>query len=155
MWIDNSVVDYTNWKSGMPNSDSCVAISSDTGLWTTTSCSRYRSYICKLAKGRPHLMHLSAQMTSSVKAFIPIFQSLHRQKHHHLLVSYFPEDMCLNQTSMTKILTLLFCPYSQSHNGTLSGICRSYRGCNIGCDRRGRTWWLLLLPKEDTHASVG
>eukprot|EP00066_Takifugu_rubripes_P017013 XP_011606279.1 PREDICTED: macrophage mannose receptor 1 [Takifugu rubripes] len=50
MWIDNSVVDYTNWKSGMPNSDSCVAISSETGLWSTTSCSRYRSYICKLAK---------------------------------------------------------------------------------------------------------
>ncbi|CAG10208.1 unnamed protein product, partial [Tetraodon nigroviridis] len=50
MWIDNSVVDYTNWESQMPNSEACVAISSETGQWATTSCSRYRSYICKKAK---------------------------------------------------------------------------------------------------------
>lgn len=51
-WIDNSVVDFTNWKSDMPKSDTCVEISSETGLWSTVSCSRYKSFICKLAKGR-------------------------------------------------------------------------------------------------------
>lgn len=50
MWIDSSVVDYTNWKSGMPGTDSCVQMSSETGQWSTVSCSRYRSYICKTPK---------------------------------------------------------------------------------------------------------
>ncbi|XP_040922110.1 macrophage mannose receptor 1 [Toxotes jaculatrix] len=50
MWIDNSVVDYTNWKAGMPKSESCVDISSDSGQWSTNSCSRYRAYICKTPK---------------------------------------------------------------------------------------------------------
>nr|XP_019942865.1 PREDICTED: macrophage mannose receptor 1 [Paralichthys olivaceus] len=50
MWIDNSVLDYTNWNPGMPKSDSCVDINSDTGLWSSNSCSRYRSYICKTTK---------------------------------------------------------------------------------------------------------
>ena len=52
MWIDNSVVDYTNWKQGMPKSgEQCVEIQSDSGLWSTNSCNRYKSYICKTAKG--------------------------------------------------------------------------------------------------------
>uniref|UniRef100_A0AAQ5XFC7 Mannose receptor, C type 1a n=1 Tax=Amphiprion ocellaris TaxID=80972 RepID=A0AAQ5XFC7_AMPOC len=53
-WIGlyNNAVDYTNWKTGMPKSDSCVDINSDSGQWATTSCSRYRSYICKTAKGK-------------------------------------------------------------------------------------------------------
>ncbi|CAB1349515.1 unnamed protein product [Coregonus sp. 'balchen'] len=51
MWIDNSVVDYTNWKQGMPKSgEHCVEIQSDSGLWSTNSCNRYKSYICKTAK---------------------------------------------------------------------------------------------------------
>ncbi|XP_070961448.1 macrophage mannose receptor 1-like isoform X1 [Oncorhynchus clarkii lewisi] len=51
MWIDNSVVDYTNWKQGMPKSgEQCVEIQSDSGLWSTNSCNRYKSYICKTAK---------------------------------------------------------------------------------------------------------
>ncbi|XP_070709201.1 macrophage mannose receptor 1 [Pempheris klunzingeri] len=52
-WIDNSVVDYTNWKKRMPSvddQDSCVDISSETGEWSTTRCRRYRNYICKTAK---------------------------------------------------------------------------------------------------------
>ncbi|XP_069552423.1 macrophage mannose receptor 1 [Brachyistius frenatus] len=53
MWIDNSVVDYTNWKAGVPNSESCVDINSDSGQWTTNSCSRYRPYICKTEKVIP------------------------------------------------------------------------------------------------------
>ncbi|KAM4606060.1 macrophage mannose receptor 1 [Polymixia lowei] len=53
MWIDNSAVDYTNWKAGMSKSagsDSCVEIHSDNGQWSTNSCSRYKSYICKTPK---------------------------------------------------------------------------------------------------------
>ncbi|XP_035511844.1 macrophage mannose receptor 1 [Morone saxatilis] len=50
MWIDNNVVDYTNWKTGMPKSDSCVDINSESGQWSTNTCSRYKSYICKTAK---------------------------------------------------------------------------------------------------------
>ncbi|KAM7390313.1 hypothetical protein PAMA_008472 [Pampus argenteus] len=53
MWVDNSVVDYTNWKAGAPNSDLCVDIQSDNGQWSTSSCSRYRSYICKTPKVIP------------------------------------------------------------------------------------------------------
>lgn len=52
MWIDNSVVDYTNWQSRVPKLESCVSVSSETGQWGTTSCSRYKSYVCKTAKGR-------------------------------------------------------------------------------------------------------
>ncbi|XP_073344522.1 macrophage mannose receptor 1 [Pagrus major] len=50
MWIDSNVVDFTNWKTGISKSDSCVDINSETGKWSTSSCSRYRSYICKTAK---------------------------------------------------------------------------------------------------------
>ncbi|KAM3593597.1 uncharacterized protein V6R79_016732 [Siganus canaliculatus] len=50
MWIDSSVVDYTNWKSGKHKSEQCVIIESETGLWSPHSCSRYRSYICKMPK---------------------------------------------------------------------------------------------------------
>ncbi|XP_033841443.2 macrophage mannose receptor 1 [Periophthalmus magnuspinnatus] len=50
MWIDNTVMDYTNWKPGMPTKEQCVEINSETGQWSTTSCSRYRSYICKTPK---------------------------------------------------------------------------------------------------------
>ncbi|KAK9527635.1 hypothetical protein VZT92_014181 [Zoarces viviparus] len=50
MWIDNNVVDYVNWKTGMPKSDLCVDINSENGQWSTNSCGRYKSYICKTAK---------------------------------------------------------------------------------------------------------
>ncbi|XP_056155303.1 macrophage mannose receptor 1 [Lampris incognitus] len=52
-WIDNSVVDYTNWKGAAMKSsgtDSCVEIQSDSGQWTTNSCSRYKPFICKTPK---------------------------------------------------------------------------------------------------------
>nr|XP_057915903.1 macrophage mannose receptor 1 [Doryrhamphus excisus] len=50
MWIDNSVVDFTNWEKGMPQSESCVDVHSESGKWSTTSCRRYRAYICKTPK---------------------------------------------------------------------------------------------------------
>uniref|UniRef100_A0A672FZD2 Mannose receptor C-type 1 n=1 Tax=Salarias fasciatus TaxID=181472 RepID=A0A672FZD2_SALFA len=50
MWIDNTVVDYTNWKKEMPKSDTCVLINSDSGQWSTNSCRRYSAFICKMPK---------------------------------------------------------------------------------------------------------
>ncbi|XP_028289877.1 macrophage mannose receptor 1 isoform X2 [Gouania willdenowi] len=52
-WIDNSVMDYTNWKTGMPKTDTsqfCVNINSESGKWSTNSCRRYSPYICKTPK---------------------------------------------------------------------------------------------------------
>lgn len=77
MWIDNSVVDYTNWKTGMPKSDSCVDINSDSGQWGTTSCSRYRSYICKTAKGKLNQLLFGFKsthqsLTLSIFIFFPV-----------------------------------------------------------------------------------
>lgn len=52
MWIDNTVVDYTNWKPRMPNDAGyCVEVQSSTGMWSTTNCNIYKPYICKTAKG--------------------------------------------------------------------------------------------------------
>ena len=50
MWINNDVLDYTNWKPGSQSGD-CVEIRADTGQWSTNSCMRYKSYICKTPKG--------------------------------------------------------------------------------------------------------
>ncbi|XP_067107531.1 macrophage mannose receptor 1 [Osmerus mordax] len=49
MWINNDVLDYTNWKPGSHSGD-CVEIRADTGQWSTNSCMRYKSYICKSPK---------------------------------------------------------------------------------------------------------
>ncbi|KAI4806365.1 hypothetical protein KUCAC02_017193 [Chaenocephalus aceratus] len=40
----------SNWKKGMPKSDLCVDIDTESGQWSTTNCRRYRAYICKTAK---------------------------------------------------------------------------------------------------------
>uniref|UniRef100_A0A8B9LX51 Mannose receptor, C type 1a n=1 Tax=Astyanax mexicanus TaxID=7994 RepID=A0A8B9LX51_ASTMX len=54
MWIDNMVVDYTNWAPRMPTAyGDCVEVRSDSGLWYTTRCSGYRAYICKTEKVIP------------------------------------------------------------------------------------------------------
>uniref|UniRef100_A0A8C1LC99 Macrophage mannose receptor 1 n=1 Tax=Cyprinus carpio TaxID=7962 RepID=A0A8C1LC99_CYPCA len=54
MWIDNLVVDYTNWKPQMPSDfGSCVEVQSNTGMWSTTNCNSYKPYICKTAKVIP------------------------------------------------------------------------------------------------------
>lgn len=55
MWIDNSVVDYTNWNTE-EHMSSCVEIVSDSGKWRTNACNKYKSYICKMPKGRPSLI---------------------------------------------------------------------------------------------------
>ncbi|KAL1270811.1 hypothetical protein QQF64_029827 [Cirrhinus molitorella] len=54
MWIDNIVVDYTNWKPRMPSDfGSCVEVQSSTGMWSTTNCNSYKPYICKTVKVIP------------------------------------------------------------------------------------------------------
>ncbi|KAL6490387.1 hypothetical protein MHYP_G00007320 [Metynnis hypsauchen] len=54
MWIDNMVVDYTNWAPRLPNTyGDCVEVRSDSGLWFNVHCSGYRAYICKTEKVIP------------------------------------------------------------------------------------------------------
>nr|XP_055073400.1 macrophage mannose receptor 1-like [Misgurnus anguillicaudatus] len=54
MWIDNTVVNYTNWKPQMPdNVRICVEVQSETGMWNTNNCDDQISYICKTAKVIP------------------------------------------------------------------------------------------------------
>ncbi|XP_073715685.1 macrophage mannose receptor 1 [Misgurnus anguillicaudatus] len=54
MWIDNTIVDYMNWEPRMPDDvKKCVEFQSDTGMWSTSSCSYRRAYICKTAKVIP------------------------------------------------------------------------------------------------------
>lgn len=57
MWIDNVVVDYTNWTPRSPSTyGDCVEIRSDTGVWFNTPCNGYRPYICKTDKGQSHTL---------------------------------------------------------------------------------------------------
>ncbi|XP_023649166.1 macrophage mannose receptor 1 [Paramormyrops kingsleyae] len=55
LWIDNSVVDYSEWLVGEPSAtnEECVEILSDTGKWNNNNCNRYKSYICKMPKVIP------------------------------------------------------------------------------------------------------
>lgn len=76
LWIDNTVVDYTNWKKDYPKSDMCVNIYSDSGQWGTNSCRRYSAYICKKPKviiptEKPPAV-AQIKETSHVSAGIPV-----------------------------------------------------------------------------------
>ncbi|XP_056439582.1 macrophage mannose receptor 1 [Gadus chalcogrammus] len=75
MWLDNSVVDYTNWKQDLPVvKDGCVDIQSDSGLWILSRCTRYKPFICKIAKiitpteKPPVIAPLSKRKASSANA---------------------------------------------------------------------------------------
>ncbi|KAM9827488.1 macrophage mannose receptor 1 [Neosynchiropus ocellatus] len=50
MWIDGTVVDFTNWMANVRWSDSCVILSSGTAQWNSIQCSKYNAYICKTPK---------------------------------------------------------------------------------------------------------
>ncbi|XP_065117911.1 macrophage mannose receptor 1-like isoform X2 [Paramisgurnus dabryanus] len=64
MWIDNTVVDYTNWKPEMRgDAEKCVEVQSDTGMWSTSSCNDRRGYICKTAKVIPPTEKPSVSVT--------------------------------------------------------------------------------------------
>uniref|UniRef100_A0A673W8U7 Mannose receptor C-type 1 n=1 Tax=Salmo trutta TaxID=8032 RepID=A0A673W8U7_SALTR len=100
MWIDNSVVDYTKWKQGMPKGgEQCVEIQSDSGLWSTNSCNRYKSYICKTAKGESdsadrfnHPAFVESALNClaimfSEHLYLFLLQSSRQQRSNQLLVS--------------------------------------------------------------------
>lgn len=87
MWIDNSVLDYTNWKQGILKSDTCVNVHSDTGKWSTSSCSRSRSYICKTPKGMFNQLLCTSRWAQQLLTLSIFFQLLNLQKSLHLLVS--------------------------------------------------------------------
>ncbi|XP_002663014.2 macrophage mannose receptor 1 [Danio rerio] len=54
MWIDNAVVDYTNWRTQVTNNAGhCVEIQSSSGLWNAVNCNSYKPYICKTEKVVP------------------------------------------------------------------------------------------------------
>ncbi|XP_065117913.1 macrophage mannose receptor 1-like [Paramisgurnus dabryanus] len=64
MWIDNTVVDYTNWKPEMRgDAEKCVEVQSDTGMWSTSSCGDRRGYICTTAKVIPPTEKPSVSVT--------------------------------------------------------------------------------------------
>lgn len=70
-WIDNSVLDYTNWQKDMPQHELCVELNSESGEWNTKRCYRSRSYICKKAKvvipteKPPAVAHVVKEATNS------------------------------------------------------------------------------------------
>lgn len=51
MWLDQSVMDFTNWGEGQPIDYSYGRIVSSDGKWKAGSPG-YRSYICKTPKGK-------------------------------------------------------------------------------------------------------
>ncbi|XP_062849166.1 macrophage mannose receptor 1 [Trichomycterus rosablanca] len=54
MWIDQTIVDYTNWATRSPSSHGdCVETRSDSGVWLNSHCSGYKAYICKTPKVIP------------------------------------------------------------------------------------------------------
>ena len=49
-WVDNSVVDYTNWKKNEPNNvdtEKCTALNHNNGNWTSEDCQKQKSFICR------------------------------------------------------------------------------------------------------------
>lgn len=52
VWDDRSVVDFANWHSGQPNSDSqmCVEMLPTSGEWNDISCDVQKGYICSVPK---------------------------------------------------------------------------------------------------------
>lgn len=51
LWLDKTVMDYTNWEEGEPNDNSYAAIKTADGTWRTGNRWYDRAYICKTAKG--------------------------------------------------------------------------------------------------------
>lgn len=88
-WIDNSVLDYTNWQKDMPQSDLCVELNSESGQWSTKRCYRSRSYICKRAKSMSFKLSCSFESIHRplVLTICSFFQLSSQQKSHQLLVS--------------------------------------------------------------------
>ncbi|XP_042284935.1 macrophage mannose receptor 1-like [Thunnus maccoyii] len=50
LWLDKTVMDYTNWEEGEPNDNNYAAIKTADGTWRTGNRWYDRAYICKTAK---------------------------------------------------------------------------------------------------------
>ncbi|XP_030630453.1 macrophage mannose receptor 1-like [Chanos chanos] len=50
LWLDDTVVDYTNWADGNPTDMKCAAVSSLTSQWHSEYCDEVRPFICKAAR---------------------------------------------------------------------------------------------------------
>ncbi|XP_069548054.1 macrophage mannose receptor 1-like [Brachyistius frenatus] len=53
LWLDKTVMDYTNWGEGEHDDDSFGAISTSNGIWKSDNKEYYRPYICKTPKVLP------------------------------------------------------------------------------------------------------
>ncbi|XP_039672406.1 macrophage mannose receptor 1-like [Perca fluviatilis] len=53
LWLDKTVMDYTNWAEGQPGDRSYGGISTSTGKWSAGHRQYSRPYICKTAKVLP------------------------------------------------------------------------------------------------------
>ena len=57
-WVDNSAVDFLNWRDGEPNNQGdelCVEMFHDDGAWNDAPCTPYygeRGYLCKAPKSK-------------------------------------------------------------------------------------------------------
>ena len=56
-WVDNSPVTFTNWAPGEPNhggasgnSENCVIMLPQNGLWNDVNCGDHREYVCSKPK---------------------------------------------------------------------------------------------------------
>ncbi|KAM8728446.1 macrophage mannose receptor 1-like [Acanthopagrus schlegelii] len=53
LWLDGTVMDYTNWGEGQPFDHSYGGIATSDGTWKTSYQRYYRPYICKTPKVMP------------------------------------------------------------------------------------------------------
>ncbi|XP_018531719.1 macrophage mannose receptor 1 isoform X2 [Lates calcarifer] len=53
LWLDRTVMDYTNWEEGEPDSETHGAITTSDGKWKTGTYWYRKPYICKTAKVLP------------------------------------------------------------------------------------------------------
>ncbi|XP_028448497.1 macrophage mannose receptor 1-like [Perca flavescens] len=59
LWLDKTIMDYTNWDEGQPGDRSYGRISTSTGKWSAGRRQYSRSYICKTAKVLPPMLPTS------------------------------------------------------------------------------------------------
>ncbi len=52
LWLDKTVMDYTNWDEGQPSDYSHGGISTSDGTWKAGHQRFDRPYICKTPKGK-------------------------------------------------------------------------------------------------------
>lgn len=52
LWLDKTVMDYTNWDEDQPNEHSYGGISTSDGTWRADYQRFARPYICKTPKGK-------------------------------------------------------------------------------------------------------